>query len=177
MITRRDLLQFACAAGIGAAGIGAAGIGRGPAKRLAERRRRRGFVIRHLATGEAQAFELGGDGGASAAIMAGIETILRDPATDECGRIDPHLISQLLDIAAEWTPLPVFDVLDAYRSSSRTAGTDLHRQGRAIDLRLCGIASADLAARAAVHARGGVGYYRCADFVHLDTGAPRRWLG
>jgi uncharacterized protein YcbK (DUF882 family) len=50
-------------------------------------------------------------------------------------------------------------------------------QGRAIDVRMAGIDCADLAAKAIELKRGGVGYYRASNFVHLDTGAFRTWRG
>jgi len=181
MITRRQMLQSgaaglgACAvAGLCAASLGAVGLGAAGSDRLP---RPQGLVLRHLLTGERLLVEVDGNGGPPAASMAGIEYLLRDPSTDQRGSIDPQLIRQLLEVAAGWTPLPVYDVLDAYRSSARRARASLHHQGRAIDLRLSGIASADLAASAAARGRGGVGYYRSADFVHLDTGAPRCWQG
>jgi uncharacterized protein YcbK (DUF882 family) len=48
-------------------------------------------------------------------------------------------------------------------------------QGRAIDVRLRGVSCADLRDVAIAARRGGVGYYRRSDFVHLDTGAVRAW--
>jgi len=174
MITRRQLLQFGGCATAGAGWPASAVWGDAPGVRTV---RVRGLVLRHRVTGEHLAVELGGGPGPSAAITAGIENVLRDPRTGARGRIDPQLIRQLLELAAGWTELPVYDVLDAYRSPARSAGRGLHHQGRAIDLRLAGVACADLAARAAAHGRGGVGYYRDGDFVHLDTGAPRCWRG
>jgi len=180
MITRRQLLQIAgCAAAAigappaGAASLGASLVGAPPVSAAGAR----GLVLRHLVTGERLEVELGLDGYLSAAIMGRIETLMRDPATDARGHIDPQLIRRLLQTAVAWTPWPVYDVLDAYRSASRAAGAGLHAQGRAIDLRLSGVACADLAASAVALGQGGVGYYRAADFVHLDTGAPRRWQG
>jgi uncharacterized protein YcbK (DUF882 family) len=169
MITRRQLLQFGGCAAAGAGWPVTAVWADGPVAR--------GLVLRHLVTGEHLAVEVGSATAPSAALMTGIENVLRDPRTGERGRIDPGLIRQLVELAAGCTPLPVYDVLDAYRSPGRGAGIGLHHQGRAIDLRLSGVACADLAIRAAAHGRGGVGHYRNADFVHLDTGAPRCWQG
>jgi uncharacterized protein YcbK (DUF882 family) len=61
--------------------------------------------------------------------------------------------------------------------SSGVAARSLHMEGRAIDVRLEGVACPDLAAQALTLARGGVGFYRASDFVHLDTGAFRTWRG
>jgi uncharacterized protein YcbK (DUF882 family) len=51
----------------------------------------------------------------------------------------------------------------------------LHLQGRAIDVRLTDVDSATLRDAAVALQRGGVGYYRGPDFVHVDTGRVRRW--
>ena len=51
----------------------------------------------------------------------------------------------------------------------------LHMQGRAIDVRLDDVSTASLREAGLTVARGGVGYYRTADFVHLDTGRFRQW--
>jgi uncharacterized protein YcbK (DUF882 family) len=50
-------------------------------------------------------------------------------------------------------------------------------EGRAIDVRLTRVNCADLADKALEMQRGGVGYYRQSDFVHLDTGRVRTWRG
>jgi uncharacterized protein YcbK (DUF882 family) len=62
-------------------------------------------------------------------------------------------------------------------SGHGVAQRSLHMQGRAIDVRLAGVDCADLSARALDLKRGGVGYYRSSDFVHLDTGPFRTWRG
>jgi uncharacterized protein YcbK (DUF882 family) len=51
----------------------------------------------------------------------------------------------------------------------------LHLQGRAIDVRLGDVSSAVLRDAAKELSRGGVGYYRESDFVHVDTGRVRVW--
>ena len=52
----------------------------------------------------------------------------------------------------------------------------LHLQGRAIDVRLADVGSASLRDAGAVELRrGGVGYYRGPEYVHVDTGRVRRW--
>jgi uncharacterized protein YcbK (DUF882 family) len=50
-------------------------------------------------------------------------------------------------------------------------------QGRAIDVRLRGVATSTLRDLALTAGRGGVGYYRRSDFVHIDTGRVRHWAG
>jgi uncharacterized protein YcbK (DUF882 family) len=82
---------------------------------------------------------------------------------------------------------PAYSVISGSRSpqtnerlherSSGVSQHSLHMQGRAIDVRIGGVDSRDLAARAESLKRGGVGYYRASNFVHLDTGAFRTWRG
>jgi uncharacterized protein YcbK (DUF882 family) len=81
----------------------------------------------------------------------------------------------------------VFSVISGYRSpqtnallrerSSGVARHSMHLEGRAIDVRIAGVDCARLAGSALDLTRGGVGYYRASDFVHLDTGAFRTWKG
>jgi len=48
-------------------------------------------------------------------------------------------------------------------------------QAEAIDIRLPGISTAVVRDAALKLHRGGVGYYRVTDFVHVDVGRVRRW--
>ena len=121
-----------------------------------------------------------------AALLA-IETCLRDFRTGERHAIDPHLMDYLVDVAAAVGVDPAFSVISGYRSpqtnerlrerSDGVSKHSLHMEGRAIDVRLAGVDCADLATHAQTLSRGGVGYYRASDFVHLDTGAFRTWRG
>ena len=47
--------------------------------------------------------------------------------------------------------------------------------GKAIDVRLADVKSSVLRDAALELSRGGVGYYRRSDFVHVDTGRVRTW--
>jgi len=51
----------------------------------------------------------------------------------------------------------------------------LHMQAEAIDIRLRGIPTSELRDAALRLHRGGVGYYRSSDFVHVDVGRVRHW--
>ena len=78
-----------------------------------------------------------------------------------------------------------FEVISGYRSprtnealrgqGGGVARKSLHMQGRAIDVRLTDVPSDKLRDAAISLKRGGVGYYRQSDFVHLDTGRFRTW--
>ena len=59
--------------------------------------------------------------------------------------------------------------------SSGIARNSQHLLGKAIDVRLRGVDTAELRDAALALKRGGVGYYQNSDFVHMDTGPVRRW--
>jgi uncharacterized protein YcbK (DUF882 family) len=78
-----------------------------------------------------------------------------------------------------------FQVISGYRSPATNetlrvtrgggvARQSLHTEGRAIDVRLPGVALGDLRDAAVSLRAGGVGFY-AGQFVHLDTGRVRRW--
>ena len=119
--------------------------------------------------------------------LSAIEVLLRDFRTGERHAIDPSLMDYLVQVAHTAGVDPAFSVISGYRSpqtnarlreqSTGVARHSLHIDGRAIDVRVAGVDCADLAAHALDLKRGGVGYYRKSDFVHLDTGAFRTWKG
>jgi uncharacterized protein YcbK (DUF882 family) len=119
--------------------------------------------------------------------LAQVEVLLRDYRTGDRHPIDPHLLDILYEVAQSIGVDPVFSVISGYRSpqtnamlherSAGVASHSLHVEGRAIDVRLTRVNCADLADKALEMKRGGVGYYRQSDFVHLDTGRVRTWRG
>jgi uncharacterized protein YcbK (DUF882 family) len=119
-----------------------------------------------------------------------IHHLFRDFRTGDTHRIDPALLDLLHDVQQATGGTPGsgkgrFEIISAYRSpatnhmlanrSNGVADHSLHLQGQAIDVRLPGVATADLHRAALRRAGGGVGYYPQSDFVHLDTGRVRRW--
>lgn len=178
-IQRRRLLQLglvlAGTRGVLAAPVATAGPLRPP------------LTLRNLHTGEELTVTRGDDGTYAGEAMQRIATLLRDFRSGEVHPIDRPLLDLLEDSAAALGADPVYDVISGFRSPatnamlrSRSGGVSvrsLHMEGRAIDVRLGGVPCADLAARALELARGGVGCYGRADFVHLDTGAVRSWRG
>jgi uncharacterized protein YcbK (DUF882 family) len=179
--TRRRVLLGGALAGI-AAGI----LPRG-ARADAQRADARRIAFLNLHTSEHLEIEYFRGGDYDAAALAKIEHVLRDFRTGGTHPIDPHLMDYLGEVAVNLGKEPRFSVISGYRSPEtnaqlheRSAGVaqhSLHMQGRAIDVRMAGIDCADLAAHALSLKRGGVGYYRASDFVHLDTGAFRTWRG
>lgn len=99
---------------------------------------------------------------------------------------DPALFDILRDLAQQvGRDEAEFQVISAYRSPQSNEGlratrsgvakNSLHLQARAIDIRLPGTPTAKLRDAAIAMHRGGVGYYRDLDFIHVDTGPVRRW--
>jgi len=127
------------------------------------------------------------DGAGRDAALARVAHVLRDHRTGREHAMDPALLDLLVAVAAGCGVAPRFAVISGYRSPetnaalhARSAGVSahsLHMEGRAIDVRLAGCATARLRDIALALGRGGVGYYRSLDFVHLDTGRVRRWTG
>lgn len=145
------------------------------------------IALRNLHTPESLDLEFFREGAYVPGALAAVQVLLRDYRNGEQHPIDPPLLDYLHDVAQRLGVEPVFHVISGYRSpqtnallrerSSGVARHSLHLEGRAIDVRLAGVDCADLADRALGLSRGGVGYYRKSDFVHLDTGAFRTWRG
>lgn len=114
-----------------------------------------------------------------------INAFLSDFRTGDQVTIDPHLLDLIYDVRASFRTDGTFEIISAYRSpktnemlrgrSNGVAKNSQHVLGNAIDLRLRDVATTDLRDAAIALQRGGVGYYRNSDFVHIDTGRVRRW--
>jgi len=180
MITRRRMLLGTAALSGTAALLGA------PGAAAADSGSRR-IALTNLHTDERLDIEYFRDGSYAPDALAALEVLLRDFRNGEKHAIDPKLLDYLVDVAGQIGVPPAYSVISGYRSpqtnerlherSSGVSQHSLHMQGRAIDVRIGGIDSRDLAARAESLKRGGVGYYRASNFVHLDTGAFRTWRG
>jgi uncharacterized protein YcbK (DUF882 family) len=173
-------LAAACATGLFA---GAAARAARPAERPGSRR----IALLNLHAPDSLDIEFYRGGVYPPDALAAIQRLLRDYRTGEQHPIDPALLDYLCDVAEAARVDAVFSVISGYRSprtnqmlherSSGVSTRSLHMEGRAIDVRLAGLDCADLAAKALGMQRGGVGYYRQSDFVHLDTGRFRTWRG
>ena len=117
--------------------------------------------------------------------LAEINDFLADFRTGDATVMDPALLDLMYDVRASLGSKGTFEVISAYRTpetneklrdgSSGVAKYSQHLLGKAIDVRLRNIDSSILRDAAIKIRRGGVGYYRKSDFVHLDTGRVRRW--
>ena len=112
-------------------------------------------------------------------------SFLRDFRTGDVHPIDFRLMEILVKIQKETGSKGVYEVISGYRSpktnnflrtgSSGVAKKSFHLKGKAIDVRLRDLPTADLRDVAISLRAGGVGYYAKSDFVHLDTGNVRSW--
>jgi uncharacterized protein YcbK (DUF882 family) len=116
-----------------------------------------------------------------------INAFLSDFRTGDKVEMDPQLLDIIFDVRAALGSDGTYEVISAYRSpktnemlrnrssSSGVAKKSQHLLGKAIDVRLEGVSTAELRDAAIRLQRGGVGYYEQSDFVHMDTGRVRRW--
>jgi uncharacterized protein YcbK (DUF882 family) len=120
--------------------------------------------------------------------LAELDHFLRDHRTGDVRHYDPRLFDLLYDLTMSLNDSGgEIDVICGYRTPwsneflrTRSAHTgvarhSLHMQAEAIDIRLPGIALPELRDAALRLHRGGVGYYRSSDFVHVDVGRVRQW--
>ena len=111
---------------------------------------------------------------------------LRDHRTGEVHEYDPRVFDLLHDLATQLgDPNLEIDVICGYRTPwsnefLRTHGHgvavhSLHMRAMAIDIRVPGVPTSHLRDVALALHRGGVGYYKASDFVHVDVGRIRHW--
>ncbi len=117
-----------------------------------------------------------------------LDHYLRDHRTGEVHHFDPQLFDLLHDLTASLNDSGgEIDVICGYRTPwsneflrTRSPHTgvalhSLHMQAEAIDIRLPGVPTSEVRDAALRLHRGGVGYYRTSDFVHVDVGRVRKW--
>lgn len=116
-----------------------------------------------------------------------INHFLSDFRTGDVAAMDRELLDLIYDVRDSLGGEGTYQIISAYRSPktnemlrNRSASTGVakksqHLLGKAIDVRLEGVPTAELRDAALRLQRGGVGYYESSDFVHMDTGRVRRW--
>ena len=117
-----------------------------------------------------------------------LDHYLRDHRTGDVHHFDPRLFDLLHDLTASLGDSGgEINVICGYRTPwsneflrtrsphTGVAQHSLHMQAEAIDIRLPGIPTSVLRDAALRLHRGGVGYYRSSDFVHVDVGRVRHW--
>lgn len=141
--------------------------------------------LRNLHTNERLTATYSKDGIYDPAALADINAIMRDHRADETAEMSLQLLdmlSLLQDCCGNQREL---QIISAYRSprtneqlrknSSGVAKKSLHMQGKAIDIRVSGVALNEVRQHARRLKAGGVGYYPESGFIHVDTGRVRYW--
>ena len=172
---------------LGLGGAGALACLTTPRAARAEASAGRQLVLHNTHTLESLSVSCCAGGGYDAAALADVNRVLRDHRNGAVHPIDPALLELLHAVAGHCERDAEFEVISGYRSpesnaamharSRGVAAHSLHMEGRAIDVRLVGCDLARLRDAGLALAVGGVGYYRGPQFVHLDTGRVRTWVG
>jgi uncharacterized protein YcbK (DUF882 family) len=180
-VTRRTALRSLMLGGAGVLALASA-----PRVAHAQAATRR-LVLHNTHTLESLSVAYCADGRYCESALAAVNRVLRDHRNGAVHPIDPELLDLLHAAAMRTGRDPEFEVISAYRSpesnaamharSPGVAAHSLHVEGRAIDVRLLGCDVAQLRDAGLALGRGGVGYYRGLQFVHLDTGRVRAWVG
>lgn len=193
-MNRRDIFKFAGGALLNGALVGGAGAAlmlpanatapaATPASSPPREVRLLSFMNTH--TGDTFADAYWENGAYVPDAMAAINHVMRDHRSGETHDIDPRLLDQLHALRGLTESSAPYQIISGYRSpatnamlhanSSGVASRSLHMDGRAIDIRVQGVALPRLRDAALSLQAGGVGYYAASDFVHVDTGRVRRW--
>lgn len=119
--------------------------------------------------------------------MSELMKVLRDWRSGEEHLMDPRLFDVMHAVRGRLDTSAPFQIISGYRSaktnammrerSHGVAQNSQHVQGKASDVRLEGVALHHLRAAAADLGAGGVGYYPVSNFVHMDVGPVRQWIG
>ena len=174
------------AAPIAAAAVLVPGAGRALAAAPAAALDARQLAFNHLHTHERIALVYANGTDFVPPALTSLNHFLRDHYSGDVGVIDPELFNLLHAVRRELGTAQPFDVISGYRSphtnetlrTTRGGGVakrSLHMDGKAIDVRLPGVALTDLRDAAIGLKLGGVGYYAQDNFVHIDTGRVRNW--
>lgn len=141
----------------------------------------------HTHTGEKLSLNYWCDGAFQTQCLGPLNHFLRDFRTGEVANMDAGLLDILYNLQVQADRDAVYEVISGYRSpqtnamlrksSSEVAQKSLHMEGKAIDIRISDFSTGKLHALALAKQTGGVGFYAKSDFVHLDTGRIRSWVG
>ncbi len=145
----------------------------------------RRLKLHNLHTGENLVTVYHADGRYLAEPLGEIDWMLRDWRTDERTAMDRRLLDLLHALHLEMDSTRPFEIISGYRSPAtnsmlvkRNGGVarkSLHMKAMAADVRLPDRDLGTLYRAARRLKLGGVGIYRKADFIHVDTGRVRYW--
>ncbi|MGZ5495338.1 MAG: DUF882 domain-containing protein [Candidatus Aminicenantales bacterium] len=146
----------------------------------------RDLSLYNIHSGESEAVEYCRNGCLVPDSLQKVNHILRDTRTGEIKDIDVDLLDLLVRLGRTLPTEGPFHVISGYRSKTTNeylrktggggvAANSLHLVGKAIDIRVPGVALRDLYRKAVGLQGGGVGIYPGSDFVHVDVGRVRTW--
>lgn len=150
-----------------------------------EKQEERALTLYHTHTDKLLTVTFAVNGEFVGSALQEVNEFLGDFRTGDTIDMDAELLNILYDLRESLGSDGAYEVISAYRSPAtnemlRQQGAGVARNsqhviGKAIDVRLRGVDTAALRDAAIDLQRGGVGYYRGSDFVHVDTGRVRRW--
>ena len=120
--------------------------------------------------------------------LKSLNYLLRDWRTNQIKNLDENILCDFFNVCGQFSTARSFlqvDVHSGYRShetnnylrrqSYKVAKNSLHILGKAIDFSIPTKPPKKIAQTARAITTGGVGHYR--NFVHLDSGPKRDWIG
>lgn len=147
----------------------------------------RSIALSNIHTGEACAVTYFEQGRYVPEAVATLNHVLRDHRNNAQHPIDVALFDLLSALHGRLETNQPFEVISGYRSpesnaamharSSGVAKHSLHMEGKAMDIRVAGRELTLIHRTALQMELGGVGYYPDSNFVHVDTGRVRQWVG
>ena len=119
--------------------------------------------------------------------MSELMKAMRDWRSGEEHLMDPRLFDVMHALRGRLGTNQPFQIISGYRSKAtnemmheRSAGVaknSQHTEGKASDVRLQGVSLLNIRRAALDLGAGGVGFYPISNFVHVDVGPVRQWIG
>ena len=119
--------------------------------------------------------------------MSELMKVLRDWRNGEEHLMDPRLFDVMHALRGRLETNQPFQIISGYRSkatnemmhehSSGVAKNSQHTEGKASDVRIEGVSLFNIRRAALDLGAGGVGFYPISNFVHVDVGPRRQWIG
>ena len=119
--------------------------------------------------------------------MSELMKAMRDWRSGEEHLMDPRLFDVMHALRGRLETNQPFQIISGYRSkatndmmherSSGVAKNSQHTEGKASDVRLEGVSLFNIRRAALDLGAGGVGFYPISNFVHVDVGPVRQWIG
>ncbi|UTW13686.1 DUF882 domain-containing protein [Marinobacterium rhizophilum] len=177
---RRAFIKTLAGAAAGLAGSGAIG-----APLIKNPGLERKLTLNNMHTGEKMTAVYWADGHYMPQVLQEVDHLLRDHRTGSSIQMDRQLFDLLYLLQRDIGLHKEFQVISGYRSPETNeklrkqgqgvAKKSYHMQGKAIDIRVPGVALRDVQRMALKMKAGGVGFYSRSNFLHVDVGPVRHW--